>query len=195
MSDPLTVENKRVLRESVLAARSALPQRERSEADAAIIAATRDLVRGAACVAAYAPLPDEPGGSALPDELAEVVAPQGLLLPAMRPDRDLDWVRYDGALVRGATLRVLREPPGPRLGLAAIESAEVVLVPALAVDATGARLGRGGGSYDRALTRVAPGVPIVALLYSGELVPAVPTQPHDRSVTAVLTPDGLRPVG
>jgi 5-formyltetrahydrofolate cyclo-ligase len=59
------------------------------------------------------------------------------------------------------------------------------------VDPTGARLGRGGGSYDRALTRVRPGVPVIALLYPGEMVPAVPTQPHDRPVTAVLTPDGL----
>jgi 5-formyltetrahydrofolate cyclo-ligase len=38
-------------------------------------------------------------------------------------------------------------------------------------------------------------VPIVALLYPGEIVPAVATEPHDRPVTAVLTPDGLREVG
>lgn len=194
--------NKRVMREAVLAARAALSADERARADAAIIAAARDLVAGLACVAAYAPLADEPGGPALPEGLAAAVAAEhrsgqtyGLLLPAMRPDRDLDWVRFDGTLGVGSTLRILREPPGPRLGVAAITDAELVLVPALAVDATGGRLGRGGGSYDRALTRVRPGVPIVALLYAGEMVPAVPTEPHDRPVTAVLTPDGLRAVG
>jgi 5-formyltetrahydrofolate cyclo-ligase len=189
MSQP---SGKRVLREEVLAARAALAGAERRRADAALAAAARRLVFGAARVAGYAPLPDEPGGSALPDELAAALPPGGLLLPALRPDRDLDWVRYDGTLGAGGTLRAVREPPGERLGVDAIATAEIVFVPALAVDPTGARLGRGGGSYDRALTRVRPGVPVIALLYPDELVPAVPTQPHDRPVTAVLTPAGLR---
>ena len=187
---------KRVLREAVLAARAAMPAPDRARADAAIAAAARRLVAGAARVAAYAPLPDEPGGSALPDELAAVLPAGGLLLPALRPDRDLDWVAYTGTLAEGGTLRALREPPGTRLGIEAIATAEIVFVPALAVDAAGGRLGRGGGSYDRALARVRPGIPVIALLYSGELVPAVPTEPHDRPVTAALTPDGfvdLRP--
>jgi 5-formyltetrahydrofolate cyclo-ligase len=189
MSQP---SGKRVLREEVLAARAALSVADRQRADAALAAAARRLVSGAARVAGYAPLPDEPGGSALPDELAKALPPGGLLLPALRPDRDLDWVRYDGTLAAGGMLQAVREPPGARLGLDAIATAEIVFVPALAVDPTGARLGRGGGSYDRALTRVRPGVPVIALLYPDELVPAVPTQPHDRPVTAVLTPAGLR---
>jgi 5-formyltetrahydrofolate cyclo-ligase len=69
---------------------------------------------------------------------------------------------------------------------------DLVLVPALAVDRhTGVRLGRGGGSYDRALARTHPGTPVIALLYPGELLEGVPAQPHDARVTAVLTPDGL----
>jgi 5-formyltetrahydrofolate cyclo-ligase len=180
-----------VFREAVLAARAALSEADRSAADAALAAAARRLVRGAARVAGYAPLADEPGGSGLPDELAAALPSGGLLLPALRPDRDLDWVAYAGALATGGTLRVVREPPGARLGVAAIATAEIVFVPALAVDRTGARLGRGGGSYDRALRRVRPGVPVIALLYAGEIVPAVPTEPHDHPVTAALTPDGL----
>jgi 5-formyltetrahydrofolate cyclo-ligase len=182
---------KRVLREAALAARAALSERDRTAADAGLTAAARRLVHGAARVAAYVPLPDEPAGSGLPDELAAALPPGGLLLPALRPDRDLDWVSYDGDLAAGGTLRVVREPPGPRLGVTAIASAEIVFVPALAVDATGARLGRGGGSYDRALRRVRAGVPVIALLYAGEIVPAVPTEPHDHPVTAALTPHGL----
>jgi len=186
---------KRVMRESVLAARAALSEQERSRADAALVGAARLLVRGAARVAGYAPLPDEPGGSALVEELAEALPPGGLLLPALQSDRDLDWVEYTGTLADGDTMRALREPPGPRLGVAAIATAEIVFVPALAVDATGARLGRGGGSYDRALTRVPTGVPVIALLYLGETLPVVPTEPHDRPVTAALTPDGLVDLG
>jgi 5-formyltetrahydrofolate cyclo-ligase len=56
-------------------------------------------------------------------------------------------------------------------------------------------LGRGGGSYDRALTRVKPGVPVIALLYREELLATVPAEAHDQRVTAVLTPDGLLSVG
>ncbi|MBM0260688.1 5-formyltetrahydrofolate cyclo-ligase, partial [Micromonospora sp. 4G55] len=79
---------------------------------------------------------------------------------------------------------------GPRLGRAAIGEAELVVVPALAVDHRGLRLGRGGGSYDRALARVPGRVLIVALLHDGELVEALPAQPHDRPVHAVITPSG-----
>jgi 5-formyltetrahydrofolate cyclo-ligase len=67
-------------------------------------------------------------------------------------------------------------------------------VPALLVDRSGMRLGRGGGSFDRALGRVAAGVPVVALVYDGEIVERVPREPHDRSVTAALTPRGLVPL-
>jgi 5-formyltetrahydrofolate cyclo-ligase len=67
-----------------------------------------------------------------------------------------------------------------------------VLVPALAVARDGVRLGRGGGSYDRALARVAPGTPRVALLFDGELVDALPADPWDVPVTDAVTPAGWR---
>ncbi len=70
-------------------------------------------------------------------------------------------------------------------------SAGLVLVPALAVDRRGVRMGRGGGSYDRVLARLAaPGRRplVVALLHDGEIVDEVPAEPHDRAVDAALTP-------
>jgi 5-formyltetrahydrofolate cyclo-ligase len=65
-----------------------------------------------------------------------------------------------------------------------------VVVPALAVDRRGVRLGRGGGSYDRALARLAAGATAVALLHDGELLDALPAEAHDRAVTAAVTPSG-----
>src|SRR5574342_704374 len=103
---------------------------------------------------------------------AEVLARRRALDPALLPDADLDWAAYDGP--GSLTTARFPQPTGPRLGPDAIRSADLVLVPALAVDRRRMRLGRGGGSYDRVLARVAAGVPVVALLYDGELCEHVP---------------------
>ena len=110
----------------------------------------------------------------------------GWLLPVLRADLDLDWARYDGELA--ARSRGLREPVGPRLGVEAVAACDVVLVPALLVDRAGNRLGKGGGSYDRALAR-ATGL-TVALLHDDELVDEVPHEAHDVPVRAVATITG-----
>jgi 5-formyltetrahydrofolate cyclo-ligase len=110
----------------------------------------------------------------------------GWLLPVLRPDDDLDWGRYDGTLEPGR--RGLMEPTGPRLGVDSIAFAQLVLVPALAVDREGYRLGRGGGSFDRALVR-ATGL-VVAVVHDDELVDELPREPHDVPVHAAVTPTG-----
>ena len=66
--------------------------------------------------------------------------------------------------------------------------ADAVLVPALAVDRAGNRLGRGGGGCDRALARVGPLMPLIALVYDGELLDHVPAEPHDVPVRAAVSP-------
>jgi 5-formyltetrahydrofolate cyclo-ligase len=154
--------------------------------DDAVRATLVDLAAGVPIVAGYAPLPGEPGGPELPDALAGACGL--LLLPVLRPDRDLDWAPYRDRLVPGA--RGLREPPGKPAGPEAIGGAGLVIVPAVAADRRGVRLGRGGGSYDRALARTGPGCLVVAVLYDREVLPEVPEQPHDRRVTAIVTPSG-----
>ncbi len=69
--------------------------------------------------------------------------------------------------------------------------ADVVLVPGLAVAPDGMRLGRGGGSYDRALARVPVDTFTCVLLHDDEVGLEVPREPHDRPVTAVVSPAGL----
>jgi 5-formyltetrahydrofolate cyclo-ligase len=127
----------------------------------------------------------EPGGARLPAALA---SGRRLLLPVLRADNDLEWGVFAGAL--GPGRHGLSEPPGARVAL----EVDVMLVPALAVDGSGMRLGRGGGSYDRALARRASGTPAVAVLYRGEFLAApdaLPAESHDQRVEAVVTPDGL----
>jgi 5-formyltetrahydrofolate cyclo-ligase len=146
-------------------------------------------VRRAATVAAYVSIGQEPGTGPLLDLLS--AAGRRVILPVLLPDNDLDWATYSGPSDLAAAGRGLLEPVGPRLGADAVATADVVLVPALAVDRTGMRLGRGGGSYDRALGRVPVGTFVCALLYDGELVDRVPHDHHDRPVTAVVTPSGI----
>jgi 5-formyltetrahydrofolate cyclo-ligase len=177
-SAPMTSSRKSALRTSLLAARA-----RRSELD---LAAARVWVAAAAvtragslpCVAAYEPLRKEPGSLTL---LAGLTS-HGcrVLVPITQPDHDLSWSAW---------------PSTEPLGVDAIRSADLVFVPALAVDSAGNRLGRGGGSYDRALARVGAGVPVVALIFDEELLPSVPTDDWDRPVTEALTPLGWHALG
>lgn len=133
-------------------------------------------------VAAYASFGTEPATGPLRAVLRRRV---DVLLPVLQPDGDLDWALDDGRLVAGPG--GLPVPTGPRLGAHAVARCTLLVVPALAVDRSGTRLGRGGGSYDRALARARGWV--VAALHGGELVSALPREPHDRPVHAVVVPD------
>ncbi|MDG6100519.1 5-formyltetrahydrofolate cyclo-ligase [Dactylosporangium aurantiacum] len=170
------------LRSHIRSARRALPAATRDASDKSLISAFSAIVRAshARTVAAYVPLAYEPGGAGLLDALAAAVP--RLLLPVLLPSRDLDWAVYDGTLTPGPL--GLSEPPGPRLGADAVRAVDLMLVPALAVGLDGTRLGQGGGSYDRVLPRVS--APTVAPLHPGELLPAVPAEPHDQRVRAAV---------
>jgi len=179
------------LRDQVLTARGRrglLDLREDAEAIAAHLLASLP-VRRAATVAAYVSVGREPGTAPLIDGLR--AAGKRVVVPVLLGDNDLDWAAYEGpeSLVSGA--RGTFEPVGRRLGPDSIGTADVVITPGLAVSAEGHRLGRGGGSYDRALGRVPVGTFTCTLLYDGEWPVAVPTDPHDRPVTAVATPSGI----
>lgn len=148
-------------------------------------------------VAAYVSVGTEPGTAALLEALRE--RGTRVLLPVLLPDDDLDWGPYTGpgslAVVRYGGRMELAEPTGPRLGPDAVTGADVVLLPGLAVDGRGMRLGRGGGSYDRVLARLARAgarPALVVLLYDTEVVARVPAEAHDRPVHAVVTPTGVR---
>ncbi|SFQ18407.1 5-formyltetrahydrofolate cyclo-ligase [Amycolatopsis rubida] len=172
-------------RTRILRARAELPPEAHAREAAALAAAASSIHAETVC--AYLPFGTEPGQISLVNALAARV-----LLPVI-PDTPgpLDWAEYTGpdALVPGR-LRGVLEPSGPRLGTAAVASAQVLLIPALAVDRHGTRLGRGAGYYDRTLT-AAPNTARVAVVRAEEVVDRLPAEPHDVPMTAVLTPSGL----
>ncbi|MFE7889549.1 5-formyltetrahydrofolate cyclo-ligase [Streptomyces sp. NPDC057412] len=194
-----TESAKRTLRRELLAVRGRLTADDVRESARALARRALELpeLARAGTVAAYVSVGSEPGTLALLDALrARGVR---VLLPALLPDNDLDWGAYTGRddLVRvqhGGRMALL-EPAAPHLGPDAVTGADAVLLPGLAVDARGMRLGRGGGSYDRVLARLEDaGVhpALVVLLYDTEVVARVPEEPHDRPVDAVVTPSGVR---
>lgn len=124
-------------------------------------------------VAAYDSFGTEPSTVELRDELRARGA--RVLLPVLLSDKDLSWM----------------DEYGEDLGPASIAASALVVVPGLAGDLHGHRLGRGGGSYDRALARVPVGVPRALLLFRGEVLETVPAEPHDAAVTHLVTPDGV----
>lgn len=148
-----------------------------------------DEVRRSATVAAYVSIGTEPGTTLLLDDL--LAAGKRVLLPVLLPDNDLDWATYGGPTSLAPAGRGLLQPLGAALGPEAVATADAVLVPGLAVSPAGMRLGRGGGSYDRALARVPVGTFTCVLLYDDEVGVEVPAEPHDLRVTAAVSPRGI----
>jgi 5-formyltetrahydrofolate cyclo-ligase len=142
----------------------------------------------ATTVCAYLPFGTEPGTTTLADALAAGGA--RVLLPVILPEPGpLDWAEYTGETdLRPGRPRGILEPTGKRLGIDAVGAAELVLVPALAVDHRGVRLGRGAGHYDRSLVFAAAGAAVLAVVRDEELVDRLPGQPHDVRMSGALTP-------
>ncbi|MFD3483731.1 5-formyltetrahydrofolate cyclo-ligase [Streptomyces sp. NPDC058665] len=191
---------KTALRQELLRARRLLSEDDVREASAVLARRALELpeLAKAGTVAAYVSVGREPGTRALLDTLWERGA--RVLLPVLLPDNDLDWAAYEGAERLARAERGLLEPEGARLGVDAVLDARVVLLPGLAVDGRGMRLGRGGGSYDRVLGRLEgagadAGAVLAVLLYDHEVVGRVPEEPHDRPVHVVVTPGGTRRFG
>ena len=186
-------ETKAERRAAVLALRRAVPADVRRAESASLRDLLPDAVRGAATVCAYWPVGSEPGSPELLDRLAElcdtVLIPVTVIGPAGE-HTPLRWGEYQpGNLVEGTF--GLREPAGPSHAPETIAQADVVLVPALAVDRRGVRLGRGGGFYDRSLRLCRPDTRLVAVVRDDEVVDELPGEAHDVPMTHALTPAGL----
>lgn len=183
---------KRALRRRVLASRREVPAEVRSARDAALGAHLAGLpeLAAAGSVAAYVSVGTEPSTvEVLADLHARGVR---VLLPVLLPDGDLDWAPWTGPESLREAGRGLFEPNTAPLGEDAVAGVDVVLVPGVAVSPTGVRMGRGGGSYDRALARCDEHTLTVLLLHPGETGQDVPSEPHDRAVDLVVTAEGIQ---
>ncbi len=183
---------KSALRRRVLTARraraergdAAVRQRDAAALTSAVLALLAERAGGQPCrVAAYRSMASEPPTDRLVEAL--LAAGHEVIFPVTLPALALDWtpVHRVAGVVAGLAVETL--------GVDAISGAVLVVTPGLAVDRFGHRLGRGGGSYDRALARRSPSALVVTLLYDEELLGVderVPVEGHDVRVDAVVTP-------
>lgn len=186
----MATAGKAALREQLLAARRRVADDVRA-AEARLLTHRLELVvRSGSTVCAYVPVGAEPGSIEMLDMLLRRSA--RVLLPVARTTADdtpmrLRWGEYRrGALVT-ARWGVL-EPPEPWLPESTLAEAGVVIVPALAVDRRGVRLGRGRGFYDRSLDGRNPQARVIAVVRDEEFVDELPAEPHDVPMTHALTP-------
>jgi 5-formyltetrahydrofolate cyclo-ligase len=180
------------LRRTLLATRRARSDADRREDAALLVAALPALLDGVddpLClhVAVGAEPGATPEGAAALPEAARALG-RRVLLPVTVGDAPLDWAEFDGPGSLGPGPHGLLEPTGARRGPDAVADAGLVLVPALAVDRRGVRLGRGGGHYDRSLPRAGLHTWLVALVADDGLVDELPDEPHDVAVHAVWRP-------
>lgn len=136
----------------------------------------------AAVVALYYSLPDE----VCTHQLADLLAATGktVLLPRVTDDENMEWHRYTGSHDLRIGAFGIMEPVGERY--TDYGSIELAVVPGMAFDREGHRLGRGRGYYDRFLSRV-PNIYKIGVCFKSRLLDHVPTGTHDVAMDEVIS--------
>ena len=145
-----------------------------------ILSATE--LKGATNIASYISYEFEPETSDINQRL--IKDGKKVFLPRLLENNDIQWVSWDGSTENLTKVEKIYEPIGDAVEV----ELDVIILPALHVDRMGNRLGQGGGSYDRALSRSKAFK--IALLHYGELTSEIlPVQPHDEKIDAAATPE------
>jgi len=178
------IEQKRALRQAMKVKRAARTYDANEPSEICVHLAELCLQNGATIVACYLPFGDEPDTELFIDWAIENDIE--VVLPVSNQDGSLTWVKFDGATEPG--IFGFAEPIGETAKLAGVD---LIVIPALAVDTSGSRLGKGKGYYDRALAELEEVAPVVAVIHPEELISSIPTEDHDHPVDAVVTASGI----
>lgn len=178
-------EVKRRLRRELRARREALSMAEREAASAGLCAVLRHApLPAVGLIGAYAAL----GGELDTGAALTLLQSLGWVIAYPRVDgNELVFHRTEpGQLVRG--YQGIREPVADHATHVEPSALRALLVPAVAFDRSGNRLGHGGGFYDRLLGVLPPGVLTIGVAYDFQVLEHLPTEPHDVAVQAIATP-------
>jgi 5-formyltetrahydrofolate cyclo-ligase len=184
------VAAKRALRAELRERRRIRPRLDRDTATEQLtqqlIAITSTL--GPTTLSCYLSMPDEPETRPFLTWACEHNI--RVLLPVSRDDGLLDWAPYDAAHESIDTTG-MPVPNTELLGPIAINDVGLIFVPAAAVDRTGMRMGWGRGYFDKTLGSMDRRPTVFAVIFDGELVQSLPSEPHDQSVDGAVTPSGI----
>jgi 5-formyltetrahydrofolate cyclo-ligase len=187
--DDSVMQTKRALRASMRARLLALPPAERAahaRAACAAIARTPWFL-AAEALFVFVSMRDEIDTTPLLDAI--LAAGKQLLVPrVIVHNGQLEAVAITSLTCLRPSALGVREPDGGQP--VALEAVDAAIVPGLAFDRSGCRLGRGGGFYDRCLTRH-PDLLTCGLAFSTQIVDRVPTQSFDCRVRWLATEDGI----
>ncbi len=143
------------------------------------------LANGVNKVTCYLPFGSEPDTELFIDwALDNNIA---VLLPVSKADGTLEWVNFEGETKVG--IFGFHEATGQAVQPIDVDLA---IIPALAVDNQGIRIGKGKGFYDRGLLEFEPKPPIVAVVFDSEVLDSIPAEIHDHPVDAAVTPTGIK---
>lgn len=185
------VAAKQALRAEIRERRRNIPTHERDADTVAITEHLQHLVaaRGVKRLSCYLATPTEPETR----PFLSWAYDQGIdvLLPVTRNDGLLDWAVANNTDDENVGLFGLPEPTGDLLGPIAINSVDLIIVPASAVDKRGVRMGWGRGYFDKTLGSMGKRPPVYAIVFDSEFVDELPREVHDQPVTGVVTPSAL----
>jgi len=180
-------DSKSALRSQMRVVRASITQDRRAQAAIQIadLAASLPGLAGASGVLAYHATAEEID----PAILLERLSGEGIRIAMPRiaaPGRlELHWVDEVSELAPGA-YGILE--PSPHAPLAEASDIQAALVPGIAFDPKGGRLGFGGGYYDRLIPSLSADTLVIGLAFDEQIIETVPCSPHDVDVRLVVTP-------
>lgn len=170
---------------------SPIPVRNRTEAEgiARQVRALASSIGGVTLPALFVPTPLEPDLSLTLGAFDRALLPI-LIDEAGAPYRSPHWALWEAGRALVTRGRPPAQPDGEVLGAESLTEADLIVIPALAASSDGARLGQGGGWYDRALLHRSPGVAVVSVVFDDEVLESgvIPTEAHDVPIDAIITP-------
>ncbi|KGM19061.1 hypothetical protein MA47_02220 [Corynebacterium auriscanis] len=166
-----------------------MPAPERQSRDTAIQNNLREFLTQVdpSAVCAYSPMPGEPGGADLPEFIRRCLPSEvPIFLPRVvsLDGQKLEWAEYTGEL--SVSDWGIPEPVGPVV-LDVFMKDPLIILPALAIDCYGRRLGQGGGFYDTFFSHKPPRIVSCAVVDDTELIDHVPTEDHDLTVGYIIS--------
>lgn len=170
---------------------SPIPVRNRTEAEgiARQVRALASSIGGVTLPALFVSTPLEPDLSLTLGAFDRALLPI-LIDEAGAPYRSPRWALWEAGRALVTRGRPPAQPDGEVLGAESLTEADLIVIPALAASSDGARLGQGGGWYDRALLHRSPGVAVVSVVFDDEVLESgvIPTEAHDVPIDAIITP-------